>query len=150
MPFVLIAVLIAGVALARTVHRQRWRERAWQTWVHLSIGWALVVLGLVHVGATWLLYSELSNRALWFASGGIAMALGGALNLLQRLYAGVARGVSPACVAGNVSLTILAAAFVALAGVRVVREPQFAMLLVLLLASTSLSLTAASSRSSNL
>jgi len=34
--------------------------------------------------------------------------------------------------------------------VRVVREPQFAMLLVLLLASTSLSLTAASSRSSNL
>ena len=147
MPLVLGAVLVIGILLARTIHRARWRDATWRAWAQLSMGWAIIVLGLVHIGATWLLYADLTSRALWFASGGIAMALGGALNVLQRLYAGVAPGVSPVCVAGNVSLTILAAAFVALAGARVAREPQFLLLLGLLLLSTWLSLNAARVRS---
>lgn len=147
MPLVLVAVLVIGILLARTIHRVRWREGTWRAWAQLSIGWSIIVLGLVHIAATWLLYADLTSRALWFASGGIAMALGGALNVLQRLYAGVAPGVSPACIAGNVSLTALAATFVALAGARVAREPQFLLLLGLLLGTTWLSLSTTGVRS---
>ena len=146
MPLVLLAVIVAGLLLTRTVHGHRWRHSSWHTRVHLAIAWAIIVLGLVHIGATWLLYPEVSNRALWFASGGIAMSLGGALNVLQRLYA-AAPGISTVCVAGNVSLTILAAAFVALAGARVVSEPQFLLLLALLLGTTGLSLDVTRARS---
>jgi hypothetical protein len=143
MPLVLVAVIISGVVLARIIHTDHWRHDSWETRAHLAIGWAIIVLGLVHIGATWLLYTELSNRALWFASGGIAMSLGGAVNILQRLYAALARGLSPVCVLANVALTVLALMFVFLAGARVVRDPQFLLLLGLLVGCTWLSLDAA-------
>ncbi len=149
MPLVLVAVIIAGVVLARTVHGHRWRHNTWRTRAHLSAGWAIIVLGVVHIGATWLLYVELSNRALWFASGGIAMSLGGAVNLLQRLYAAPAPGVSPVCLLANVALTLLASMFVVLAGERIVRDPQFLLLLALLVGSTWLSLDASRIQRSN-
>jgi hypothetical protein len=150
MPLVLVAVVITGAILARTVHGGRWRQATWDMRAHLSGGWTIIVLGLVHIGATWLLYVELSNRALWFASGGIAMALGGAVNLLQRLYAASAPGISPVCLVANVALTLLASLFVTLAGARVVREPQFLLLLGLLAGCTWLSVAAARVPRSNL
>ncbi|MGH9313602.1 MAG: hypothetical protein ACRD1S_10435 [Vicinamibacterales bacterium] len=140
MAVLLSAVIVVGVLLARAVHRRSWPDAGWPARAHLAIAWSLVVLGIVHIAATWIFFSRLSGAALWFASGGIAMSLGGSLNVLQRLYAPEAPGVSPACVAGNVAMTALAATFVALAGARVVREPQFLMLLSLLVASTALSL----------
>ncbi len=146
MAVLLVAVFFVGASLARLVHRQSWQDEGWPARAHLAIAWSLVVLGLVHIAATWLLFSRLSDSALWFASGGIAMSLGGTLNVLQRLYAARAPGLSPACVASNLSMTVLAATFVALAGARVVREPQFLLLLGLLLASTVLSLRAGTSR----
>ena len=149
MPLVLLAVIISGVVLARRVHASHWGHDSWETRTHLAIGWAIIVLGLVHIGATWLLYTELSNRALWFASGGIAMSVGGAINVLQRLYAASAPAVSPACLLANVALTLLASMFVVLAGARVARDPQFLLLLGLLLASTWLSLTVSRARRSS-
>ena len=70
------------------------------------------------------------------------MCLGGLLNVLQRLYVAHAPGLSMASIAGNIALTTLAVTFVALAGPRVLREPQFLLLLSLLLATTALSIRA--------
>jgi hypothetical protein len=139
-PVLLIAVTAVGSILAYVLHRRAWNEDGWAARVHLAIAWSLVVLGIVHVAATWFFFPRISGAALWFASGGIAMSLGGALNVLQRLYAALAPGLRPACLAGNLAMTALAAAFVALAGARVIREPQFLLLLGLLLATTALSI----------
>jgi hypothetical protein len=139
-PVLLIAVTAVGSILAYVLHRRAWNEDGWAARVHLAIAWSLVVLGIVHVAATWFFFPRISGAALWFASGGIAMALGGAMNVLQRLYGGLAPGMWPACLAANLALTGLAATFVVLAGARVVREPQFLLLLGLLLATTALSI----------
>lgn len=136
----LIAVISVGTTLARFVHRHAWDDGGWTARVHLASGWSLVVLGVVHIGATGIVFSRVSGAALWFASGGIAMSLGGALNVLQRLHGEQAPGVWTACLAGNLAITALAATFVALAGARVAREPQFLLLLGLLLATTALSI----------
>ena len=141
MPVLLIAVASVGTMLARVVHRRAWDDGGWAARAHLAIAWSLIVLGVVHIAATWIFFSRVSGAALWFASGGIAMSLGGALNVLQRLYASRAPGVWPACMAGNLAMTALAVAFVVLAGARVVREPQFLMLLSLLVATTVLSVS---------
>jgi hypothetical protein len=138
-PVLLIAVASVGSLIARFAHRRAWSDGGWAARAHLAIAWSLVVLGIVHIAATSIFFSRVSSTALWFASGGIAMSLGGALNVLQRLYVGRAPGVGPACLAGNLAMTALAAMFVTLAGARVVREPQFLMLLGLLLATTALS-----------
>jgi hypothetical protein len=68
------------------------------------------------------------------------MVLGGLLNVLQRLYAPAAPGISPVCIAANVALTALASAFVVKAGARVVSDPQYLMLLALLVAGTLISM----------
>jgi hypothetical protein len=136
----LVAVASVGSILARVVHRRAWNDGGWAARAHLAIAWSLIVLGVVHIAATWILFARISGAALWFASGGIAMSLGGALNVLQRLYAAQAPGVWPACMAGNLAMTALAGTFVALAGARVVREPQFLLLLGLLVAITALSI----------
>ncbi len=140
MAVLLIAVASIGTILARVVHRRAWNDDGWAARAHLAIAWSLIVLGVVHIAATWIFFSRVSGAALWFASGGIAMSLGGALNVLQRLYAAQAPGVGPACMAGNLAMTALAMAFVVLAGARVVREPQFLLLLGLLFATTALSI----------
>jgi hypothetical protein len=139
-PILLIVVTAAGSILAYVLHRRTWNEDGWAARIHVAIAWSLVVLGIIHVAATGIFFPRISGAALWFASGGIAMSLGGALNVLHRLYAGHAPGVRPACLAGNLAMTALAAAFVALAGTRVVREPQFLLLLGLLVATTALSI----------
>lgn len=140
MPVLLIAVASVGTILARVVHRRAWGDGGWAARAHLAIAWSLIVLGVVHIAATWIFFPRVSGAALWFASGGIAMSLGGMLNVLQRLYVAQAPGVWPACMAGNLAMTTLAGTFVALAGARVVREPQFLLLLGLLLATTALSI----------
>jgi hypothetical protein len=146
-PILLVAVTAAGALLARVLHRRKWKEEGWAARTQLATGWSLIVLGVVHVGATRIFFPRLSGSALWFASGGIAMSLGGALNVLQRLYAGQAPGVSSACLAGNLAMMTLAAGFVGPAGARVVREPQFLLLLGLLLATTALSIRSTAIRS---
>jgi hypothetical protein len=47
------------------------------------VGWAIIVLGVVHMLATFRLFHGLNNAALWFFASGIAIALTGVLNLLH-------------------------------------------------------------------
>ncbi len=69
----------------------------------LSLG--IIALGAVHIAATPRYFAQLTSAAVWFASGGLAMALTGALNLLRRAYGEVAPGVRRVCVAANVVMT---------------------------------------------
>ena len=58
-------------------------------------------------------FDELSSAALWFFSGGMAILLTGALNVLNRSYGRVAPGLRLVCIGANVVLL----SFAAVAGV---------------------------------
>lgn len=103
-------------------------------------GWAIIAFGVVHMLATFRLFHAFNNAALWFFSGGIAIALTGVLNLLQRAYGHVAPGLRKVCIGTNIVMTI----FAFLSGV-VTRASlaQFALVLGLLGGTTTLSLSRA-------
>lgn len=87
-----------------------------------------VALGLVHMSATPALFDHLSTRALWFASGGLAIALTGALNLLRYTYGSVAPGVRWVAVAANGALVV----FTILSGIVMRASPaQWAIVAIL-------------------
>ncbi|HEY8174607.1 MAG TPA: hypothetical protein VIF32_02850 [Gemmatimonadaceae bacterium] len=65
-----------------------------------------VALGVVHMSATAVLFDQFSTRALWFASGGLAIALTGALNLLREAYGNTAPGVRWVAVTANAALAV--------------------------------------------
>jgi hypothetical protein len=134
--------LAAGVGwmLAVTLGRAAWKPAPPVTRVDLFVGWTLVSLGAIHAIATPLFYHEFSGAALWFASGGIAIALTGALNVLRVMYAGVAPAVARACIAANLATGALALAFVVRAGSTILHRPQYAMFFGLVAAATAFSL----------
>ncbi len=72
----------------------------------LSLG--IVALGAVHIAATPRVFVHLTAAAVWFASGGLAIILTGALNLLRRAYGETARGLRWVCVVTNVVMTSFA------------------------------------------
>ncbi len=61
--------------------------------VYAGIGWSIVALGLTHIVATPHYFGELTSRAVWFVSGGLALALAGAMNLANHAYGSTARGL---------------------------------------------------------
>ena len=67
------------------------------------LGCGIIALGVLHMAST---PRTLTPAALWFFSGGIAMVLTGALNLLNRTYGGNARGLRWCCVATNAGMTV--------------------------------------------
>jgi len=75
--------------------------------VYVAIGWGIILLGAVHMFATTRLFSGVSERAIWFLSGGIAMALAGALNLLNEAYGSIAPGVKRVAIVANIVMTLL-------------------------------------------
>ena len=95
--------------------------------------------------ATFGLFHALNNAALWFFSGGIAIALTGVLNLLQRSYGHVAPGLRKVCIGTNIVMTI----FAVLSGiVSYANIAQFALVIGLLGGATALSLSHAEMRQS--
>ena len=66
---------------------------------------AIIGLGVIHIAATPHLFPHLTGAAVWFASGGLAIMLTGALNLLRRVYGEIAPGVRLVCVMANVVMT---------------------------------------------
>ena len=56
--------------------------------------------------ATLHIFHSLNSAALWFFSGGIALALTGALNLLHRTYGHIAPGLRKVCIGTNILMTI--------------------------------------------
>ncbi len=72
--------------------------------LYAMFGWGVVLLGAVHMMATFFIFKTLTNSALWFFSAGIAMALTGALNLLNRAYGQNALWLRRICVAANITM----------------------------------------------
>ncbi|MCG8504149.1 MAG: hypothetical protein MI755_06050 [Sphingomonadales bacterium] len=81
--------------------------------LYLFLGAGIVLLGLVHMLATFWIFGGFSGRAVWFFSGGMMMALIGALNLLNRAYGRIAPGLRTVCIAA----TAAGFAFATVAGV---------------------------------
>ena len=64
--------------------------------------WGLVLLGLVHMAATFKAYDTLDMRALWFFNGGVALVVTGLLNLVNRAHGRDARYLRWLCRGLNV------------------------------------------------
>src|SRR5688572_15129604 len=79
------------------------------TRLYAFVAWAIVALGGLHMLTTiWLAASTPAFRV-WFFGSGLAMALGGALNLLHRAYGRSAPGLRVVCWIANLFLTLLGA-----------------------------------------
>ena len=77
--------------------------------LYAFVGWAIVALGGLHMLATIRLAASTPAFRVWFFGAGLAMALGGALNLLHRAYGHSAPGVRIVCRIANIVLTLLSA-----------------------------------------
>src|SRR5437016_13611996 len=58
---------------------------------------AIIALGAIHIAVTPRFFAHLTGAAVWFASGGLAIILTGALNLLRRAYGEIALGLRWVC-----------------------------------------------------
>jgi hypothetical protein len=104
---------------------------------YLILAFLIVLLGLIHFAATFFIFDALSARALWFASGGIAIVLTGLLNLLNRAYGVIAPGLRWTTAGANVVMTV----FAAVAGIAgAASDAQLALIVGLLAAATLISL----------
>jgi hypothetical protein len=88
--------------------------------------------------ATVRFYSSLTQAALWFFSGGIAMSLTGALNLLNRRYGLLAPGLRRVCLATNIVITIFG---IVAGAVGKASLGQFALVVGLTLSATAMSMS---------
>jgi len=48
--------------------------------------WGIIALGVLHMAATFRLYSALTPASLWFFNGGIVLVFAGVLNLIHRRH----------------------------------------------------------------
>ena len=106
--------------------------------LYAFISWGIVALGFVHMLATLHLFKTLTSAALWFFSGGIALALTGALNLLHRAYGPVAPGVGKVCIGTNIIMLAFGTISGVVSGANIV---QLALVLGLMGGATALSLS---------
>jgi putative Ca2+/H+ antiporter (TMEM165/GDT1 family) len=79
-------------------------------------GWAIVALGGLHMLATIRLSASTPAFRVWFFGSGLAMALVGALNLLNRTYGHSAAGLRIVCRVANILVTLFAVVAGALTG----------------------------------
>ncbi len=100
------------------------------------IGYAIGGIGLLHIGVTPLAYPDWTMRAMWFVSGGMAMVLLAALNLLRNRYVHVAPGLRWTCAAANIAFAAFCAAVIAVTPGGPARIPQGIVLMSLMLAAT--------------
>ena len=108
--------------------------------VYFALSLGIVALGFIHMAAT---PRHLTSAAVWFASGGFAMVLTGALNLLRQVYGAAAPGLRVVCIAANVAMT----AFALVAGyVGRASAGQFVVVLGLMGGATLLSVLPAAQR----
>lgn len=87
--------------------------------LYAFFGWAIVALGALHMLATIRLSASTPPFRVWFFGSGLAIALGGALNLLNRAYGRSAAGLRVVCWIANLFLTLLGAVAGALTGASV-------------------------------
>lgn len=109
--------------------------------LYAFIGWAIVALGGLHMLATIRLSASTPAFRVWFFGSGLAMALGGALNLLHRAYGRSASGLRIVCWMANTVLTLLSAVAGAFTGATVA---EYILVMGLLGGACILSLTRSS------
>ncbi len=81
------------------------------------LGWCLVLLGCVHnFVAAPLTYDELSTRALWFASAGLALWYAGFINLLRSHSAEPTRLLRTFCILTNLSMLAFVLSYAVVSG----------------------------------
>ena len=74
--------------------------------LYAVVGWAVLALGALHMATTFRLSSSPTAKV-WFFGAGLAIALGGILNLLNRRYGLAAFGLRASCIAANVVMVLL-------------------------------------------
>jgi hypothetical protein len=79
-------------------------------WIYAIESWALMALGVVHMGSTFRLFSAYTNQAHWFLGAGALMVLVGALNLLNRAYGRGAPGLRLVCIGTNIIILVFSVA----------------------------------------
>src|SRR5687767_5266146 len=106
--------------------------------LYACVSWGIIALSAVHMLAALHLFKTLTSAALWFFSGGIALALTGALNLLHRAYGQVAPGLRKVCIGTNVIMLAFGIVSGAVSGASVA---EFGLVLGLMGGATALSLS---------
>jgi hypothetical protein len=109
--------------------------------LYAFVGWAIVALGGLHMLATIRLSASTPAFRVWFFGSGLAMALGGAFNLLNRAYGLSAPGLRIVCWIANIFLTLLGAVAGALTSASVV---EYVVIMGLLAGALVLSLSRSS------
>jgi hypothetical protein len=112
-----------------------WRDR-----LALGTGWAMAALGVAHVLATPQYEPGLDVHALWFASGGAALALIGWLNVLRVRRPETTSTLAPTVLVANLGAAGFATALVPLMQVSLRHEPQVLVAVGLSLAAALLAL----------
>jgi hypothetical protein len=102
--------------------------------LYLVLACLVILLGLVHFAATFGTFDAFTDRAVWFASGGLAILLTGILNVLNRAYGAAAPGLRWATFGANAVMTL----FAALAGIAGGASDAQLVVIVGLLAATTL------------
>ena len=77
--------------------------------LYAFLAWAIVGLGLLHMLTTFQLATASATARVWFFGSGIAIALVGELNLLQRAYGHSAAGLRVVCRGATFLLFVFAA-----------------------------------------
>jgi hypothetical protein len=109
------------------------------------LGWGLVLLGCVHnFVAAPLSYDQLSARALWFASAGLALWYAGFINLLRSYSAESPRLLRPFCILTNLSLLAFVLTYAAVIGNW--SEPEALALVAVVAALTAFSVVPGTAR----
>jgi hypothetical protein len=108
------------------------------SFLYAFVSWGIVALAGVLMLATLHFFKTLTSAALWFFSGGIALALTGALNLLHRAYGRVAPGLRKVCIGTNMIMLAFGIVSGVVTGASVA---EFALVLGLMGGATALSLS---------
>lgn len=106
----------------------------------LVLAWALVVLGFVHCGGSFVLFARLSRESVWFFAGGVALVDTGFLNIQRN---GNSKGLARiSAVIGNVLMLLVALAItvVQLGTGHLLASPQVLLVLALIIAETFFSI----------
>jgi len=76
--------------------------------IYAVFAWLIAAIGTLHMLATFRLSTGNALRKVWFFGSGLALALVGALNLLNRTYGRSGLGIRVVCRAANLLMTLLA------------------------------------------
>lgn len=129
-----LTALLTGI-----VDRRLWGSLPASLRLYLVLGWSLVAIGITQLLLTPLKFPSFDETALWFATSGSAVALTGALNLLN-LRGGLGEaGVRRVCTAANLWITLVFVAVATHRGAEPPHDPVSVVLIAVGAAATGLS-----------